>query len=111
MKAEIEIRAGGAKHTLALPLGALEDIAKVNPVIEQLWQAFTLSVYQVDELVAVLAAGLKYGGSELTVEELIDEVGVKQAAAFAADALAAAIRDDAPKKAPAAKAKKPKRAS
>lgn len=107
MKPEIEVKIGGDTHKLSLPFGGLEQIAEVNPVLVEVWQALQIGVYSLDELRVVLAAGLKWGGSDLSAEDAIEQLGVKPAAKVAADLMAATMRDDeAPKKKPATRKKR-----
>jgi len=94
MRAEIEIEACGGVHTLALPIGGLEEVAKVNPYPVEVWQGLTLGVWKLDELRAVLKAGCKWGRAAVTAEQIIEDVGLKAAAKMAADLMAAAFHDD-----------------
>jgi hypothetical protein len=117
MRPQIEVEVGGAKQLLSLPIGGLEEIAKVNPQIEELWQALGTTLYRLDELQAVLGAALKWGGSRLTAGDVIETAGVKRARLMARDVLGAAIRDDdrgnaaAPEPDPGASPEKPDSAS
>lgn len=97
-----DVMIGGKAVTLSLPIAGLEEVAKVNPYPEELWNAFRLRQYRLDELMAVLRAGLKWGGSDMTAEDVVDRVGLRQAAEFAAAVMSAAVRDDDEKKAEAA---------
>jgi len=111
----VDAKVGKLKLTLSMPIAGLEEVGKVNPYPEELWNAFrglpqlladgTIKVvrqYRVDELKAVLAAALKWGGNSMTAEELIDAIGVTPAADLAEQVMAAALRSDAAKKADAA---------
>ena len=101
MLAEIEVDVAGRRVRLAAPLGALERIAKVNPMLEEVRDSFAVRgamgsrVWRLDELRAVLAAGLEAGGGMMTAEAFIDAVGLARAREAARDLMNAAFRDDA----------------
>lgn len=94
MRAEIEAQIGGETHKLALPIGGLEEVAKVNPYPVEVWEGLHRRIYRLDELIAVLRAGLKYGGSSLKAEAVIEGEGIARAAEIARDLMAAAFADD-----------------
>lgn len=96
MAAEVQVTIGGEEHTLALPIGGIEEVAKVNPQVEEVWQAlhFTLNntrVYRLDELKAVLTAGCKWGKAKVKPEQIIEELGVRPAADVAAELMRLAL--------------------
>lgn len=94
MRAEIEADCCGGTHTLAMPIGGLEDVAKVNPYPVEVWQGLVLGVWKLDELRAVLKAGCKWGKASVTADQIIETEGLTRAAKIAADLMAAAFKDD-----------------
>jgi len=96
MKAEIEIEVEGERHTLALPIGGLEEIARVNPFLFEVAEALAHPRRPVkfDELTAVLRAGAKWGGKTITADRIVEAVGLSEAAKIALRLMAAAFADD-----------------
>lgn len=94
MRAEIEVEVGGERHTLALPIAGLEDVSKVNPYLTEVYGSLAMKVWKLDELRAVLRAGLKYGKSSLSADALIESEGLDKSRMIALDLMKAAFRDD-----------------
>lgn len=94
MKAEIEVEIGGERHTLALPIGGLEEVARVNPYLFEVAQAFERGVWKFDELMAVLRAGCKHGGAKITPDKIVESFGLSEASKIALRLMAAAFADD-----------------
>ncbi|MEO1602253.1 MAG: hypothetical protein AAFU49_17655 [Pseudomonadota bacterium] len=63
-----------------MPIGGLEDVAKVNPYPEELMVALQIGKYRLDEVKAVLEAGCVWGKAEVTAGEPIEGLGIKRAA-------------------------------
>lgn len=104
MRAEIVEKIGGEDRRLALPIGALEDIARVNPAIGEILAALEvednpLIVARFDEIKAVLDAAVLWGDEGTSFQEIYEERGLAGAADLARRLLAAAFRDDGEKKA------------
>ena len=106
MRAELSVDIGGAECRLALPLGGIEDIAKINPAVGEVAQALQLGIWQLAELKAVWTAGLKYGGGSVTFDDAYESLGLKGCGEVARDLLMKAFDDDSPKKNSAKKAEK-----
>ena len=99
MRAEMTVDIGGAECRLALPLGGIEDIAKVNQAVGEVAQALQLGIWQLAELKAVWTAGLKYGGGgSVTFDDAYEALGLKGCGEVARDLLMKAFEDDSPKK-------------
>ena len=98
MRAEMTVDIGGAECRLALPLGGIEDIAKVNQAVGEVAQALQLGIWRMEELKAVWTAGIKYGGSGLKFEDAYESLGLKGCGDIARDLLMKAFEDDSPKK-------------
>jgi len=98
MRAELMVEISGAEHRLALPLGGIEDIAKVNQAVGEVAQALQLGIWRMDELRAVWTAGIKYGGSSLKFEDAYEALGLKGCGEIARDLVLKAFEDDSPKK-------------
>lgn len=93
MHARMTAVVGGRDVSFAMPIGALEEVAEVNPRLGELRGVLVAGVWELRELKAVLAAGLKWGGSDATVSEVIEAEGLAGAARIAADLMGAAFRD------------------
>ena len=111
MRAELSVDIGGAAYRLALPLGGIEDIAKVNPAVGEVAQALQLGIWRMDELKAVWTAGIKYGGSDLKFDDAYEALGLTGCGNVASNLLLKAFEDDSPKKNSKAKAAKVSTAS
>lgn len=97
MPAEVDVTIKGETYTLALPIGGIEEVAKINQQIEEVWQVLSFTVnrvrlYRFDELKAVLKAGCKWGGvKSVGPGEIIEDLGVRGAANVAAELLRLAL--------------------
>lgn len=70
-KPELTVKVEGLGDVrLRLPLGGLEDIAEVNPQLAEMAIGLTQGLWNLDEVKAVLGAGLKWAESEHTVADL-----------------------------------------
>lgn len=82
-------------YALELPLGALEEIAEVNPRIYEIYIAMHSAAWELRELTAVLRAGLNAAGHEgLEVGEVIEGLGVQPSLELARETLKLAIHDE-----------------
>lgn len=107
MRAEIEVDLCGGKHSLALPLGALEDIAeKIEPQVYVLAARFAASEWKLTEVQGVLDTALKAGGAEINAEDVIHKDGLIRAAEVAYLILERALTGPPSKKAAAGAKKK-----
>lgn len=91
----------GGSHELKLPIGGLDEIARVEPKIYRLAQRLVSGDWELRELRAILAAGLKWGKSTLEADEVIEKEGLTRATETALalmlevmDPLAAIAEDD-----------------
>lgn len=105
MRAEVEIEVEGKAIRLAMPIGGLEMVAIVNPALEEVRDSLMAAgpmgwrVWRLDELKAVLSAGLRYGAAEgFTAGSLIETLGVTPARDLALRLLNLAFSDDKPGK-------------
>ena len=94
MRAEIVVELDGKTHKLAMPIGALEDVAKVNPYPVEVAISLAAGKYRLDELQAVLRAGCTWGNAETDATRIIEGEGLKTAARIASDLMKAAFKDD-----------------
>jgi hypothetical protein len=110
MRAELDADLCGGKYPLALPLGALEDIAeKIEPEVYHLAHRLASGSWKLAEVRGVLDTALGAGGADITAEEVIHEDGLMRAAEVAYLILERALTGPPSKKNKAApKAKKPK---
>ncbi len=113
MRAQIEVDLCGAKHSLALPMGALEDIAeKIEPQVYMLASRMASGTWKLAEVHGVLDTALKAGGADITAEDVIHDDGIMRAAEVAYLILERALTGNPSKKnAVARKTKSPKPAS
>ena len=75
---EVELKSGTVR--LAMTLGALEQVAKVNSKPALLLAYFETQHYELAELVAVIKAGLEAGESgDVEIYAFIDEIGLEPA--------------------------------
>lgn len=112
MRGQLTVEVGGEEHQLALPIGALEEIAQINPRLEEVYMALKVDVggarvYHWQELVAVLKAGVKWGKAKTSHGAIIEALGVRPAADLAARLLgdALGVVEEAPEKKAEAAAK------
>lgn len=96
MLAEREIEVQGERLRLVLRFGGLERVAKVNPYLEEVATALRARVWKMDELTAVLDAGLAGGEAQgWTAARLVEALGVGPARDLAAELMRLAWADDA----------------
>ena len=110
MRAELSLRLCGGEHSLALPMGALEDIAeKIEPEVYMLMSRLATGKWKLSEVCGVLDTALKAGGSDITAEDIVHKEGLMRGAEVAFEILERALSGPPPKKTVAvAKKKKPK---
>lgn len=107
MRAQIEVDLCGGKHSLALPLGALEDIAeRVEPQVFHLTARMASGAWKLAEVKDVLDTALKAGGADITAEDVIHQDGIMRAAEACYEILERALTGNPPKKATAVAKKK-----
>ncbi len=92
-RGEAELRINGQVYCLRLTLGALVELEQVlkSTGLVSLVERFENNAFSASDLLALLAAGLRGGGSDLSVEDLSKaeiEGGAMQAARVAARLLA-----------------------
>lgn len=96
---DVTVEVEGERYTLALPIGALKEIAEVNPYPFELWQAFGLQRYTTAELEATFTAALKWGGNEgADAEAIINTAKAKVICKACEQALRAFLDEDEPPK-------------
>lgn len=93
MTAEVTTEIEGRPVRLSMTIGALERIAKVNPVLAEVYGALAGGVWRLEEMRAVLDAGLSEAGETATSAELIAALGLRKSADLARRALAEAFGD------------------
>ncbi len=102
MRAQLEAQLCGFKHTLALPMGALEDVAeKVDEHVYELAARMANGRWKLSEVVGVLNNALVAGGSDITAEDVIHDDGLIRAAEVAYLILERALTGNPSKKASA----------
>lgn len=69
----------GGSHELKLPIGGLDEVARVEPKLYRLAQRFVAGDWELAEIRAVVGAGLKWGKSQLTADEVIEKEGLARA--------------------------------
>ncbi len=95
MLAEATTEIDGREVSLKITLGALEQIAKVNPRIGELQAALSMKpTFELDELKVVIAAGLKAAEETTSAREVIEAMGLTPARNLALRLLNEADRDD-----------------
>lgn len=95
MRAEITRNLCGVETKLAMPIGALEKVAVINPRLMLLWHSFVEThSWQYGEIEAIINAGLEAGGSTLRFKHVYDRHGLGFCAVLAADLLAVAFEHD-----------------
>lgn len=70
MKPEIEVEIDGRKVRLALPLGGIDDIAKLNPNLGELAEDLRSSRLPWDQIKRIVAIGIKYGDKDVSIDDL-----------------------------------------
>ena len=91
MHPEITVDVDGRKVRLSMPLGGLEQVAKVNPAIAEVAIGLAASSWRLDELIAVLQAGLDHGDKSMTAQELIAALKLHGSVKAAIDLMTAAF--------------------
>lgn len=105
MRAELVEDIAGRRVRLAMPIGALERVAEVNPALEEVRDSFFIAgptgsrVWHLREVRAVLDAAAEAGGAGLDGGAIIEAIGLTRAVDLARRLINAAFSDDAPKKA------------
>lgn len=94
MIAEVIEDIGGESRRFLLTIGAMEKIAKVQPMPAVLLGALQTEHYTLAELRAVLDATGEAGGGAIRSAQAIEALGLKAAAALALRILVAGFRDD-----------------
>ena len=92
-KPEITIEIDGKRHRLAMPLGALEDVAAVNPALGTVYMGLLMASWDLPEVAAVLNAGIRYGSRDITFEAIVEARGIGGAADIARALIEAAWGD------------------
>lgn len=87
----------GVRHTLKLTWGGIRDIAKVEPAPVIVYSMIVTNQFKAEELEAVISAGLKFGGSDMTAEAFIDAIGLEPARKIAQELMEEYIKPDAKK--------------
>lgn len=93
MTAEVEIEMEGRTVRLSMTIGALERVAKVNPVIGEVYGALAGGIWRLEEMRAVLDAGLVEAGETVKSADIIASLGLRKSADLARRALAEAFGD------------------
>jgi len=93
MTAEVTAEMEGREVRLSMTIGALERVAKVNPVLGEVYGALAGGVWKLEELRAVLDAGLAEAGEDAKSGDVIAALGLRKSADLARRALAEAFGD------------------
>lgn len=96
MRGDVSVKAGERDVTLRLTLGAMENVAEVEIAPAVILGALETGLYTAKELRAVLKAGLKAGGAEVSVEALEEAIGGAECVAVAKSLLRKFFRMDDP---------------
>lgn len=87
MRGDVTVKADGRDVTLRLTLGAMEDVSAVEVAPAVILGALQTGIWTAKELGAVLRAGLRASGEEMTADELVDAIGGPEAVRVAIDLL------------------------
>lgn len=90
MRPEIEIEVGGKTVRLAIPLGAVEEVAKLNPNLGEIANELQSGKLPWPMVRKIVETGLKWGDKETTIDAVYAEHGVVGMTLIAADLLIAA---------------------
>lgn len=96
----MKINMMGGEHDLSLPFGAQEDIARVNPRLQKLYESFFDGSWTMQELRAIIEAAIKWSDAKsLTFAALVEYEGLARMREIAFDLFADAwISEDDRKK-------------
>lgn len=93
----------GGRHPVAVPIGFLEDVARIEPRLWQLYRRICrgeggVSDATLGEVRGVVEAALRHGGARIGVREIAEYEGIERLWTLAAEVieLAIAMPDDLP---------------
>lgn len=88
--AEVKTYLDGVQVTLKMPIGALEDVAKVNPELGNVLLGLGVNSHRLEEVRAIVDAGFKWGGVSGGFAEYFAEHGYGASIKLASDLMVAA---------------------
>lgn len=91
-RAVVSVEVDGNPVDLQMTIGALEEIAVTEPVMLVLFGALETGTATLQEIKAVLAAGLKAANASISVGDLIEAIGLEPARELACRAMREAFK-------------------
>lgn len=89
MRGDVKVKIEGKEHVLRLTLGAMEEVSEVEMAPAVILGALESGVYNAKELGAILRAGLRATGTEISADDLVSAIGGLEARNVAIRLLAA----------------------